>query len=192
MNGPLYHFSAATVSFARLFGAGVSLALALVFALIVLWLTLTFGLNWFIIIFDILLGLGAAGLFVTACEVYSTSRLPERPDERERYLQSRSLYNPNGRREATSPRTRVVVAYPPESAAECGGASQPQPDYFTCAASPLRGARLLRCGRRGAPFTFGVRLVPRWESSATTVSGSMTSNLLCSLLFASRHLMRVR
>jgi high-affinity Fe2+/Pb2+ permease len=100
MKGPLFRFSAATVSFARLLEAVFNLGLALVFAWIVLWLSLSFGLNWLIIILDIILGLSAAQLFVKACTVYSTSQTQERPDERERYLQSRSLYNPGSRREA--------------------------------------------------------------------------------------------
>lgn len=100
MKGPLYRFTTATVSFARLLEAGFNLGLALVFALIVLWLSLSFGLNWLVIILDIILGLSAGQLFVKACAVYSTSQSPGPPDERERYLQSRSLYNPGRRREA--------------------------------------------------------------------------------------------
>ena len=72
MKGPLYRFSAATVSFARLLEAGFNLGLALVLVLVVLWLTLSLGLNWLIIGLDILLGLSAAQLFVKACTVYST------------------------------------------------------------------------------------------------------------------------
>jgi hypothetical protein len=49
---------------------------------------------------DIFLGLNAAASFVEACTVYAASQPAERPDERERYLQSRSLYNPGGAREA--------------------------------------------------------------------------------------------
>jgi hypothetical protein len=100
MNDPLYRFSAATVSFARRLEAGFLLGLALVLVAITLWLALRFGLNWFIIGLDLILGMNAAGLFVGACTVYSTSQSQERPDERERYLQSRSLYNPGSRREA--------------------------------------------------------------------------------------------
>ena len=99
MKGPPYRFSAATVSFARLLEAAFNLGLALVLALIVSWLTRSVGLNWFVIFLDIILGLSAAQLFVKACTIYSTSSLQERPDERDRYLQSRSLYNPGSRRE---------------------------------------------------------------------------------------------
>jgi hypothetical protein len=100
MKDPLYRFSAATVSLARRLEAGFYLGLVLVFGVMVLWLTLSFGLNWFVIGLDIFLGLCAAELFVKACTVYSTSQPPERPDERERYLQSRSLHIPGSRREA--------------------------------------------------------------------------------------------
>jgi hypothetical protein len=100
MKDPVYRFSAATVSFARLLEAGFDLGFSLGLILMALWLTLSFGLNWLIIGLDIFLVLCAAQAFVMACTIYSTSRLPERPDERERYLQSRSLYMPANQREA--------------------------------------------------------------------------------------------
>jgi hypothetical protein len=108
MRDPLYRFSVATVSFARLVEAGFYLGLFLVFVVIALWLTLSFGLNWFVIGLDIVLGLKASESFVKACTVYSTSRSPERPDERQRYLESRSLYFPRNRRETSrNPRTGI-------------------------------------------------------------------------------------
>jgi hypothetical protein len=100
MKDPLYRISAATVSVARCLEAGFYLGLVLVLVIVTLWLTLSFGLNWLVIGLDIFLGLSAAELFVKACTVYSTSQSPERPDERERYRQSRSLYSPGSRREA--------------------------------------------------------------------------------------------
>ena len=100
MKDPLYRMSTATVSFAKLVEAGFYLALALVFVLIAWWLTRAFGLNWFMIGLDIFLGLNAAASFVEACTLYAASQPAERPDERERYLQSRSLYISRDVREA--------------------------------------------------------------------------------------------
>jgi hypothetical protein len=100
MKDPLYRFSEATVLIARRLEAGLYLALFLILVVIALRLTLSFGLNWFIIGLDILLGLYAAGSFVKACTVYSSSQPPERPDERQRYFQSRSLYIPGSQDES--------------------------------------------------------------------------------------------
>lgn len=100
MNDPLYRFSTATISLARRLEAGFYLGLALVFVAVVLWLTSAFGLNWFVLGLDMFLGFCAAGLFVNACMIYSTVQQPERPDERQRYLQSRSLYIPGSTRKA--------------------------------------------------------------------------------------------
>jgi hypothetical protein len=100
MKDPLYRFSAATVSFARLLEAVFNLGLALVLALIALRLSLSFGFNWLIVALDVILGLSAVQLFVKACTIYSTSRLPDRPDVWERYLRSRSLYVPEDGRDA--------------------------------------------------------------------------------------------
>ena len=107
MNNSLHRFSAATVSFARRIEAGFDLIVALFFVAAALWLTLFAGLNWLTIGLDVILGLGAAGFLVRACETYATSRSPERPDEQERYRRSRSLYIPGdrhkgGRRERES------------------------------------------------------------------------------------------
>ena len=100
MKDPLYRISAATVSFAKLVEAGLYLGVALFFVLIALWSTRAFGFNWFMTGLDIFLGLNAAASFVEACTLYAASQPPERPDERERYLQRRSLYIPRDMREA--------------------------------------------------------------------------------------------
>jgi len=103
MKDPVYRLSETTVLIARRLEAGLFCGLALIFAVIAFWLTTSFSITWLIVGLDIFLGVCAAQLFVKACTIYSTSQRPERPDERERYLQSRSLHIPGIKREARRP-----------------------------------------------------------------------------------------
>jgi hypothetical protein len=95
MKGPMHDIAARMVTAARLFKASLYCAGALFFALIMLWQTAWFGFNWVVLGLDILWGVCALGYFVKACEIFAASRQPERPDERQRYLDSRMLYNPD-------------------------------------------------------------------------------------------------
>jgi hypothetical protein len=91
---PLREFAARAVTTARLFEASLYGAGALVLVLIMLWLTASSGANWFVLLIDAVLAFYARRYFVKACEIYAASRQPERPDERQRYLESRQLYSP--------------------------------------------------------------------------------------------------
>ena len=99
MKDPLYRLSVASLSVIRRLEGGFCFGLALSLVGTALWLTLWAGLNWLVIGIDIFLGIWASELFVKACTAYSTSQQPERADERERYLQSRALYNPGSKRD---------------------------------------------------------------------------------------------
>jgi hypothetical protein len=82
------------LSAARLMEALCYFVLASAFLLAALWLVFCFE-NWFAYGIAIFCGLTGAGLLLKASEVYVSASPPERPDERLRYLQSRSLYVPD-------------------------------------------------------------------------------------------------
>jgi hypothetical protein len=83
-----------TISGARLMEALWYFVLASAFLLTALWLVFSFE-NWFAYGIAILCGLKGAELLVKASEAYVSASPPERPDERLRDLQSRSLYVPD-------------------------------------------------------------------------------------------------
>jgi hypothetical protein len=114
----MHTFTARTVAAARLFEASLYCGGALLLALVMVWLTASFGINWIIVLFDALLAFYAVGCFVKACEIYAASQQPERPDERQRYLNGRMLYNPDrqvqrGRRGKITGRLALVEAHGP-------------------------------------------------------------------------------
>jgi fatty acid desaturase len=96
----LYRGAQTAVTFARLVNAAFHGALAVLFAGFALWLALPLGRGWLLDIIAIYFGLLGAAIGVKGLEIFLSTKSQERPDERERYLQSRSLYNPGSRREA--------------------------------------------------------------------------------------------
>jgi fatty acid desaturase len=96
----LYRGAQTAVTFARLVNAAFHGALAVLFAGVALWLALPLGQGWLFDVLALFLGLLGAAIGVNGLEIFLSTKSPERPDERERYLQSRSLYNPGSRREA--------------------------------------------------------------------------------------------
>jgi hypothetical protein len=96
----LYRIAQALLSIARLIGAALYATFALLFMWLALWFFLPSGHGEPVFSLTIFFGLWAAMIGVKALEMFLSTRPAERPDERERYLQSRSLYNPGRRREA--------------------------------------------------------------------------------------------
>jgi hypothetical protein len=96
----LYRAAQAGVSLARLFSAAFHLTIAILLIGFALWLALPLGQGWLLNIIAILFGLQGAAIGVKALEIFLSARPPERPDERQRYLQSRSLYVPDDGRDA--------------------------------------------------------------------------------------------
>jgi hypothetical protein len=82
------------ISGARLMEALWYFVLTSAFLLAALWLVFSFE-NGFAYGIAIVCGLTGAGLLLKASEAYVRASPPERPDERLRYLQSRSLYVPD-------------------------------------------------------------------------------------------------
>jgi hypothetical protein len=96
----LYRGAQTCVSLARLISAAFYCAVALLLISIALWLALPLGQGWLLDILAILFGLQGAAVGVKGLEIFLSTRPPERPDARQRYLQSRSLYVPEDRRDA--------------------------------------------------------------------------------------------
>jgi len=97
MKTPLHTLANGVVAAARIFTASVYGATALGLGLFMLWLTVTLGMDWFILAVDGLIGFYAAGYIRKAWEAYATGQQPERAGERQRYLESRMLHNPERR-----------------------------------------------------------------------------------------------
>jgi hypothetical protein len=95
-----YRGAQTAATFARLINAAFHGKLAILFIGFASWLALPFGQGWVLDVLAILFGLQGAAIGVKGLEIFLSTRPPDRPDERERYLQSRSLYNPGSRREA--------------------------------------------------------------------------------------------
>jgi fatty acid desaturase len=101
MRSPLERFAESTVTTARRAQAGAALCIAILLIIGAIWLTLAFGINWFTMGVDLLLVVFALGPFVRACEIYESIKPhSQRPEERQRYLYSQSLYIPGSTREA--------------------------------------------------------------------------------------------
>jgi fatty acid desaturase len=95
-----YRLAQALVSTARIVSATFYAALAILLIAFALWLAFPLGQGWLFDGLALLLGWSGAATGVKAAERFLSTRPAERPDERERYLQSRSLYNPGSRRES--------------------------------------------------------------------------------------------
>jgi hypothetical protein len=93
----LYRAAQTAVSLARLFGAAFHLTIAILLIGFALWFALPLGQGWLLDIIAILFGLQGAAVGVKGPEIFLSTR---RPDERQRYLRSRSLYVPEDRRDA--------------------------------------------------------------------------------------------
>jgi hypothetical protein len=96
----LYRPAQTAVTFAHLVNAAFHGALALLLVGFALWLALPLGQGWFLDVIAIFFGVWGAAIGVKCLEIFLSTKSSERPDERERYLRSRSLYNPENRREA--------------------------------------------------------------------------------------------
>ena len=96
----LYRAAQAGVSFARLLSAAFYLTIAILLIGFALWLALPLGQGWLLDILAMLFGLQGAAVCIKGLEIFLSTRPPERPDERQRYLRSRSLYVPEDRRDA--------------------------------------------------------------------------------------------
>jgi hypothetical protein len=95
-----YHAAQIAVSLARLFSAAFYLSIAILLIGFALWLALPFGQGWLLDVIAIPFGLQGAAVGVKGLEIFLSTRPPERSDERQRYLRSRSLYVPEDRRDA--------------------------------------------------------------------------------------------
>ena len=96
----LYRAAQAGVSIARLLSAAFYLVIAVLLIAFALWLALPFGRNWILTGIPIFVGLRGAATGVKALDIFLSTRPHERPDERQRYFRSRSLYVPEDRRDA--------------------------------------------------------------------------------------------
>jgi len=92
----LYRGAQKAVTFGRLVNAALHGAFAVLLIRIALWIAMSFEQG----VLAIFVGLWGAAIGVKGLEIFLSTKSQEHPDERARYLQSRSLYNPGGRREA--------------------------------------------------------------------------------------------
>jgi hypothetical protein len=68
-----------------------------ILACVACWIVLIDPGNWLIDLVAFCVLLYAAGLGLRACDIYMTQQREERPDVRQRYLDSRLLYSPRPR-----------------------------------------------------------------------------------------------
>ncbi len=95
-----YHAARIAVSLARLFSAAFYLSIAILLIGFALRLALPLGQGWLLDVIAIFFGLQGAAIGVKGLEIFQSTRPAERPDERQRYLRSRSLYVPEDGRDA--------------------------------------------------------------------------------------------
>jgi fatty acid desaturase len=98
MNDPMRNFAEKMVKTARLAVAVWYFTLASAFGLGAFYLLIAFQ-NWFAWSFAIVFAVVGLGSLLDASEAYVSARPLVRPDERQRYFESRSLYLPGDRRE---------------------------------------------------------------------------------------------
>ncbi len=97
MSDPLYHLSSRVIRFTHVASAYSCFAVAMLFGIVILLLTGSFGLNWITVIINCVLGFWAAAFFVDGCQAYLSAKPLQSPDQRQRYFDSRSLYLPRPR-----------------------------------------------------------------------------------------------
>jgi len=95
----LYRVTQAAVALAHMVNAALYLGFGLLFIFIGVWVMFVFGLNWWAIGFGVFFILNGMPLVLRGGEIFLSTQPAERPDERQRYLRSRSLYVPEDRRD---------------------------------------------------------------------------------------------
>jgi fatty acid desaturase len=94
MSDPLRAIAERVLMANALFAAAFEFACAVALAGLAIWLWLSFD-DWIGLVGPLVFGLFSVGVFVSCCDMYLSARPAQRPDERERYLRSRSLFNPD-------------------------------------------------------------------------------------------------
>jgi hypothetical protein len=95
----LYRAIQIAVTIAHAIVAVLYFAFGLLCISVGIWLLFVFGFNWWAVGFGAFLILCGASPLLRGGEIFLSTRPAERPDDRLRYLRSRSLYVPEDRRE---------------------------------------------------------------------------------------------